>query len=58
MEKVILTGMRFRKPKIDKKANKRVQPSMGFSVKLFDMGLLNELKSYTLTLEEEHNGKT
>ena len=53
MEKVILTGMRFRKPKIDKKSKKRVQPSMGFSVKLFDMGLLNEYKSYTLTLEEE-----
>ena len=28
---------------------------MGFSVKLFDMGLLNELKSYTLTLEEEND---
>ncbi len=53
MEKVILTGMRFRKPKIDKKSKKRVQPSMGFSVKLFDMGLLNEYKPYTLTLEEE-----
>ena len=52
MEKVILTGMRFRKPAEDKNKN-RVQPSMGFSVKLFDMGLLNELKSYRLTLEEE-----